>query len=150
MRNGSAGFVKLTDNSAEVKSMMRNALKRALMAIGLKAERYAKDNATQMGVVDTGLLRNSITFALAGEPANISSYTADRGKGHKPPLSGSYSGTADGDEDELTIYVGTNVEYAPYNEFGTERRGARPFLHNAAAEHADEYREIFEKEMKNG
>ena len=103
-----------------------------------------------MKAVDTGRLRNSITFALAGGQANTTSYAADRGKGGKPPATGSYSGTAEGGEEDLTVYIGTNVEYAPYIEFGTERRGPRPFLHNAAADHAAEYREILQNELKKG
>lgn len=145
-----AGEVKLTDNRVAVKKELRAAVRRALMAIGLKAERYAKDNLTQMRAVDTGRLRNSVTFALAGESAAIDSYTADRGKGGEPPAGGTYSGAAEGDDGDTVVYIGTNVEYAPYIEFGTERRGPRPYLHNAAADHADEYRKIFEDEIKRG
>ena len=148
--NGSAGGVQLTDNSGAVKKQLRDVARRALMVIGLKAERYAKANCTEMKAVDTGRLRNSITFAMAGGRANTTSYAADRGKGGKPPATGSYSGTAEGGEEDLAVYIGTNVEYAPYIEFGTERRGPRPFLHNAAADHAAEYREILQRELKKG
>lgn len=145
-----AGDIQLVDNSAAAKSQLRSAVRRALMVIGLKAERYAKANCTEMKAVDTGRLRNSITFALAGEAANVSSYTADRGKGDKPPAAGSYSGTADGNSGDATVYVGSNVEYAPYIELGTAKMGPRPFLHNAAADHAEEYKQIFADELKRG
>lgn len=36
-----------------------------------------------------------------------------------------------GDDDGLVARVGTNVEYAPYLEFGTSRMSARPFLRPA-------------------
>lgn len=150
MSGYNAGDVRLVDNSAAAKNGLKSAVRRALMVIGLKAERYAKANCTEMKAVDTGLLRNSITFALAGGQANTTSYAADRGKGGKPPSTGSYSGTAEGGEEDLTVYIGTNVEYAPYIEFGTERRGPRPFLHNAAADHAEEYREILQRDLKKG
>ena len=150
MSGYNAGDVRLVDNSAAAKNGLKSAVRRALMVIGLKAERYAKSNCTEMKAVDTGLLRNSITFALAGGQANTTSYAADRGKGGKPPATGSYSGTAEGGEEDLAVYIGTNVEYAPYIEFGTERRGPRPFLHNAAADHAAEYREILQRELKKG
>lgn len=52
--------------------------------------------------------------------------------------------------DEDSTYIGTNVEYAPYIEFGTSRRKPQPYLKPAATEHADEYREIVEQELKNG
>lgn len=51
--------------------------------------------------------------------------------------------------DEDSAYIGTNVEYAPYVEFGTSRQKARPYLKPAATEHGDEYREIVEQELKN-
>ena len=54
------------------------------------------------------------------------------------------------DEDEPAAYIGTNVEYAPYQELGTIHIKAQPFLKPAVANHANEYRKIFENEMKNG
>ena len=47
-------------------------------------------------------------------------------------------------------YIGTNVEYAPYQELGTIHMAAQPFLKPAVADHANEYRKIIEKELKNG
>ena len=48
------------------------------------------------------------------------------------------------------VYIGTNVEYAPYQEFGTSRGiTAKHFLKHAAADHNDEYREIFKKSMES-
>ena len=54
------------------------------------------------------------------------------------------------DEDEPAAYIGTNVEYAPYQELGTIHMAAQPFLKPAVADHANEFRKIFENEMKNG
>ncbi len=150
MSGYNAGDVQLVDNSAAAKNGLKSAVRRALMVIGLKAERYAKANCTEMKAVDTGRLRNSITFALAGEAANATSYTADRGKGGKPPAAGSYSGTAEGNSGDATVFVGSNVEYAPYIELGTAKMGPRPFLHSAAADHAEEYKQIFADELKRG
>lgn len=39
-------------------------------------------------------------------------------------------------------YIGSNVEYAPYVEFGTSRTKAHHMLKKAATEHGDEYRAI--------
>ena len=49
-------------------------------------------------------------------------------------------------------YIGTNVEYAKYIEYGTSspKRPARPYLRPAASEHMEEYKQILEKELKNG
>ena len=46
------------------------------------------------------------------------------------------------------VYVGTNVEYAPYVELGTARQKAQPYLRPAAVDHATEYREIIEGELR--
>lgn len=48
------------------------------------------------------------------------------------------------------VYIGTNVEYAPYVELGTSSQKAQPFLRPAAADHANQYRSILEAEMKKG
>lgn len=130
--------VEIQDHSAEVSAEIRSALLRGLEKCGLVAEGYAK----KLCPVETGILRNSNTHAV--------------------------------DEDEMAAYVGTNNEYAPYVELGTGEyypggrptpwvyqdakgnwhwtRGnkAQPFLKPAAADHAGQYRDILESELKNG
>ena len=54
------------------------------------------------------------------------------------------------DDGEPAAYIGTNVEYAPYVCLGTIHMKAQPFLKPAVADHANEFRKIFENEMKNG
>lgn len=95
--------VKITDNSDKFKSAMSKAKMAALEAIGLQAEGYAK----KLCPVDTGLLHNSITHAISGQPAAIETYKADKGDAQ-----GSYSGTAPKGWFETSVYIGTNVEYA--------------------------------------
>lgn len=46
------------------------------------------------------------------------------------------------DTEEKAVYIGTNVEYAPYVELGTSSRKPHPYLKPAAADHGDEYRAI--------
>lgn len=50
--------------------------------------------------------------------------------------------------DKNTAYVGTNVEYAPYIEFGTSKMAARPYLEPAIADHLNEYKEIIKRELE--
>ena len=76
------------------------------------------------------------------------------------------------DSEELAVYIGTNVEYAPYPELGTgiyyeggrktpwvyqdahgnwhitHGQRAQPYLKPAVADHAGEYHRIIEQEMK--
>ena len=54
------------------------------------------------------------------------------------------------DDGEPAAYIGTNVEYAPYQELGTIHMAAHPFLKPAVAANANTYRKIIEKELKNG
>ena len=132
------------DNTDEVLSALEKAKKRGLEAIGLVAEGHAKKKITQAKAVDTGRLRNSITFAVSGESANISSYSGDHGE-----EGGSYSGTAPNDK-EKAVYIGTGVEYAIGIETGSHRKaGGVHFLQDAATGHTDEYKRLMEDSMKN-
>lgn len=132
---------RYVDNSKKVLEEFDNALDRALIRMGMSAEGYAKKALTSQHAVDTGLLRNSITFAISGGEANISDYKANRGDG-----SGSYSGSAPS-EKEKAVYIGTNVEYAAYVELGTTRTKAKPYLKPAVTEHSTVYKRIMEEEM---
>ncbi|MBO1680171.1 HK97-gp10 family putative phage morphogenesis protein [Bittarella massiliensis (ex Durand et al. 2017)] len=67
--------------------------------------------------VDTGRLRNSVTTAVETE------------------------------DDTATVYVGSNVEYAPHVELGTSRSEAQPFLKPAVADHQDAYARIIRSEL---
>ena len=135
------------DNTDEVLAALERAKKRGLEAIGLTAEGHAKKKITEAKAVDTGRLRNSITYALAGEGTHIKSYKAD--KGGKDRETYTYDGTADGKKGS-GVYIGTNVEYAPGIELGTHRSaGAVHFLQDAVANHTDEYKKMMEDSMKN-
>lgn len=132
------------DNTDEVLSALEKAKIRGLTAIGMTAEGHAKKKITQAKAVDTGRLRNSITFAVSGESANISSYSGDHGE-----EGGTYSGTAPNDK-EKAVYIGTGVEYAIGIETGSHRKaGGVHFLQDAATGHTDEYKRLMEDSMKN-
>lgn len=131
----------MKDNTKEVLDALEKAKIRGLTAIGMEAEGFAKEDPNMP--VDTGLARNSITFALAGEQAHIKDYKADRGDGR-----GSYSGTAEGEKGEA-VYLGSNVEYFVFIENGSRTINARHILRNAASGHADRYKRLMEDSMKN-
>lgn len=138
--------ISFKSHKREVLEAFDEASDRAMMICGGKAESYAKQNLTDNKSVDTGLLRNSITFARGGQKANIDSYSASKGG-----ATGSYSGNAPGDGlGEKSVYIGSNVEYAPYVELGTTRSRAKPYLRPAAENHSEEYKKIIENELRKG
>ena len=52
-------------------------------------------------------------------------------------------------EDEKAVYIGTNVEYAPYQEFGTSRGVVgKHFLQFGASAHTAEYKTLLEQYLK--
>lgn len=51
-------------------------------------------------------------------------------------------------EGNNTEVIGTDVEYAPYVELGTQHSKAQPFLKPAAADHTSEYKAIIEQYLK--
>ena len=48
-----------------------------------------------------------------------------------------------------TAYIGSNVEYAVYQEMGTSKMAAHPYLRPAVQDHLDEYRRMIEETLKN-
>lgn len=48
------------------------------------------------------------------------------------------------------VYIGSNVEYAAFEEEGTSKRPPHPYLRPAAEDHMDEWKRIFEDELENG
>lgn len=138
------GFEVTQDNTKEILEGLDNSIAKALMIIGMKAEKYAKA-LCPVGTPETtgikgyrgGTLRNSIAF-------NVNS-------------------------DEKYVEIGSNVEYAPYQELGTSSnfeappeweqfeadkgsgggKGIRPkhFLRDAIQDHIDEYGHIIKSEL---
>lgn len=62
------------DNREAFKKATKEQIDLALKAVGAEIERNASDNAP----VDTGFLKNSITYALDGEKPNVTSYRAEK------------------------------------------------------------------------
>lgn len=138
MANANIATISLKDFSKEVLSATEEAIKTALEACGVQAVEYAVMYATQKGVVDTGLLKNSITYAIGGKAPALQDYASDSGG-----KSGRYNGKAPKDKQGIyTVTIGTNVFYAVYNELGTKKMAARPFLRPALENHIDTYKNL--------
>lgn len=131
-------------NSDQLLSALKQQITKGLTECGMQAVTYATRSLTDSGAVDTGNLRNNVVFEV------------------------------DGSAIEPFMVIGTNVEYAPYIEFGTgigstlggrqtpwkwqdaktgkwyTTRGmqARPFIKPALADHKEVYKRILESNLK--
>lgn len=131
-----------TSHADECKKKVREAVERGLRKVGATIAGYAADLAPY----HTGLLRNSITFAISGEATEKTEYKADYGTGK-----GFYRGTADQEPDnQKAVLIGTNVQYAPYQELGAPNAHVppSPFLRPAVENHRAEINKIMEEELK--
>ena len=52
--------------------------------------------------------------------------------------------------DGMDVYIGTNVEYAPYVELGTSRSKPKPYLKPAAEEHGREFSDLLKESLEAG
>lgn len=120
--------VSTTSHKKEIEEAEAEALAIAMEMIGLQMEGYAKEACP----VDTGRLRNSITYATSESHSS----------GSEPAEPDDYA--QHGTVEERSVVVGTNVEYAQYIEMGTSRIAKRAFLMPAAANHNTEYKAMIQ------
>ena len=115
------------DHSDEFRMALATAIPNALEKIGLTAEAYAKlelSTPKEHGDKDKTVRPNVDTGRLRNSITHVVR------------------------ESEQAVYIGTNVEYAPYVEMGTSRAREYPYLRPAATEHTDEYVRILRDELK--
>ena len=118
--------VTLTSNKDEILDALGEQLGQALIAIGMTAESNAKQEITK-AVYDTPESKSG--YVRTGRLRNSISYGVDT--------------------DEPAVYIGSNVEYAPYVELGTSKMRARPFLKPAVENYAGEYKDLLEQAKKS-
>lgn len=144
--------IKIENNNKDnIINKLKEISRTALFDIGAIASGDIIETINNEGLVDTGLLKNSITFALSGESAQTSTYKADSAKiinGKAVVESGSYIGSAPQD-DNVTVYIGTNVEYAKYLQYGTSRN-IKPtdFMFAPLKANLGHYKDILAKYIK--
>lgn len=131
---------RLTDYSDDVLAKVDDKLYAGLIACGIKAEKYAKN----LCPTDTSRLKNSITYSVKTQPANMH-YTWGEGKKSNRPA-GEGDTISHGGEKKLTLYLGTNVWYARYVEF--QSRKPKPFLKPAIENHLNLYRRILKESLQ--
>lgn len=107
------GSVKFESNINQVEEELELKASSWLEAVGIDAASTAADKAP----VDTGRLKNSISYAV--------------------------------EESENAVYIGTNVEYGIYQEFGTSKGvPGKHFIQFGATAHASEYKRMLEQNLK--
>lgn len=127
---------KFVSHKREVLDALEQARERALEMIGSDAA----GNVSALAPHDTGRLRNSYTWATKKSEGRTYSYTDD----DKNPFSYDI-GTGVPDD---TVCIGTNVEYAVYQELGTSMTDAQPHLRPGIMDHLDDFKKIAMKCMK--
>lgn len=134
----------MQDNTEQAKKELDSKMKQLVEIIGGLAEGYAKD----LCPVDTGLLRNSITHVDGEGKLKIRKYTDDAGKNSGQYPNGSFPQGAE--SSKYTAIIGTNVQYAPYQELGAPNIGLKPqpFLRPAIENHKQEYKSLIEDMLK--
>ena len=50
-------------------------------------------------------------------------------------------------KEDSAAYIGTNVEYAPYVEFGNRHTKEKPYLRNACRNYSSEYKSLMEEAL---
>lgn len=127
------------DNREAILRELADKIPIVLESAGQTAEAYAKDNCP----VDTGRLRNSITYGTSARNGNYT-YKDDQGQTYNDTI-GEVENT------DHTVYIGTNVEYAPAQEYTdmNHRVGQAHFLRDSLQNHISEYKQILEAGLKN-
>ncbi len=131
------------DNSDAVRREFQKKVQLALKLIGEAAVGYATEDSP----IDTGRLRNSLTYATAtkiGVAGNSAVNEAqDSTPRSLPP--------------DNVVCIGTNVEYAKYVEFNEKAKhdppehggGKAHFLRDAVMRHKGEYKDYAKKTLKS-
>lgn len=119
-----SGFVS---HKQEVLEAKNQAIAAALTEMGVLAERFVKEKISEPKPHSDGTNRPSV---VTGNLRNSIDFEVDQA--------------------DETVYIGTNVEYAPYVELGTSRSPEYPFLKPAIAGHISDFQEIAENHLKGG
>lgn len=103
----------------------------------------------QVNEDNTGKVTEGIESAIAVALEKIGLLAENYAAKKCPIDTGNLRGsiTYEVDAGDNAVYIGTNVEYAPYVELGTSHQKAQPFLRPAASEHGAQYRQVLKKAL---
>ena len=115
--------VKVQHNNIDpVMQKTNDSINRALEMIGIQAEKFAKA-LCPVGTPESTGIAGYIGGTLRNSIA------------HQVVMQ------------ETAVYVGTNVEYAPYVELGTSKMAKRPYLKPAIEDHIEHYKQIISDQL---
>lgn len=128
----SAIAVNIKDHIPEYTAEVKKQIELGLRTIGARAV----SNAGMLCPRDTGRLRNSIAWATTKATGGANGFDGEK--------SSSSDHAKRGTPHDLTLVIGTNVEYAPYVEFGSSSHqvGQAHFLRDGIAKHGDQYKNL--------
>ncbi len=106
------------------------AMDKALPTIGL----FVQGEAMLRVPVKSGRLRGSLTYATTRGQSNARNPAVPVDAVRRP-------------YDKEEVWVGTNVEYGPYVEYGTRFSKAQPYLRPALDDNRDRILEIYQREV---
>lgn len=125
------------------------------------------DMSFEIKVDNTDAIKKATNEAIYNALEIIGNKAADYAAGLAPVDTSNLknSMTSEVNQEEKAVYVGTDVEYAPFVEFGHHQEvgryvpaigkrlvrefvPAKPFLKPAIENHLDEYKHILESELK--
>lgn len=89
---------------------IKRGVTNALVGLG----NIAVTQARSIVPVDTGRLRNSITWKMKNEQSRVGGRVEDD--------------SISAPTEDLQMAFGTNVEYGPYVEYGTDKMAAKPYI----------------------
>lgn len=131
--------VQVESNLKLYKKAFEKAVEQGLSAIGRKAATHAKEKCP----VDTGRLRNSITWATIKRQGKTYQYSSNkRARKSKNHQQRTYTDKIGTGVDNRTVVIGTNVVYGERIEDGSH------MLRNAVTNHKQEYQNILTTSMK--
>lgn len=131
--------VDMQINTDAVLSEIESKTEKALMAVGLEAEGDAKiEIESEPRRVDTGRLRNSITWATQTNHDEPSGEGEVREEDRCPNAN-----------EPNVVQIGTNVEYAVYVHEGTKHSDPNRFLRNAVEKNREKYKQIMDDVMRD-
>ena len=101
---------------------------------------YIDNSQRILTAMEKGIKNGLEAIGLTAETYAKQETPVDTGR-----LRNSISHTVDGE----AVYIGSNVEYAPYVELGTSRAKAHHMLQKAATEHSAEYKRLAEDAIQS-